>query len=106
MIAHRFNGGWAWKRESSLSGTAQDFVFEFAPPSPKKLARQGGTRLAQDVSPGWAGYMNPEPASAGDTIPRRDSARDSIVRSHPVRKSSGQGWGTQLPYNRIHRKDA
>ena len=31
-------------------------------------ARQGGTRLAQDGSPGEAVYVNYEPASAGGTI--------------------------------------
>ena len=59
-------------------------------------ARQGGTKLAQDVSPGWAGCRNYEPASAGDTIAWASLPAGLIVRSHPVRKSSGQGWGIRL----------
>jgi hypothetical protein len=47
--------------EASPSGTAQDFVFEFAPPSQKKLARQDGTTLAQDAT----GVPNERPGEAG-----------------------------------------
>jgi hypothetical protein len=39
--------------------------------------------------------MNYEPASAGDTIARVLPSGTLPVCSHPVRKSSGQGWGTR-----------
>src|ERR1019366_1668823 len=56
----------------------------------QKLARQGGTRLAQDVSPGWAGCRNPEPASAGDTSLAGSPASLSR-RCQPSSASRGKG---------------
>jgi hypothetical protein len=53
-------------------------------------ARQGGTRLAQDVSPGWAGFRNPEPASAGGTSFAGSPASPS-KSCQPSSASGGEG---------------